>query len=303
MSKNIVVFFSDPETMGYPLNKEEYFQSYKELNAVIAELGGVFYIARSQNSYQGNGFFSNSWKINESGLIEESGPITADVIYDKGYFVSDNTTPVLNNDAINRVCTDKWETYQAFRSFCPKTILVESAGELRSAIEEMKTELKVIKPLDGEEGHGVHIGKDQELFNETIKYPVLVQEFLDSSAGIQPFTEGIHDFRIALLNGQIIYAFLRTPPSGELKANVALGGKLLVIEESDIPKPFVDLAMKIDQLMSTYGSRLYGVDMAMTESGPKIIELNSRLGLQGNARHKVFIHFKEQLAKLLMAMN
>lgn len=308
MQRKIGVFFTRDGGMGYPFNKAEYLQSYKELAAAVSELGGSFYIVREQSSYLGSGAFSTSWQFDVSGEgqeVIETGPITLDVIYDKGPFKTDGKVKVLNSVAVNEVCTDKWKTYQLFSKNCPKTILVESTDFLHSALDQIDTRLKVVKPRDGAEGLNVHIGTSEEILNvpaESMPYPLLVQSFLDSTQGLPGFTQGIHDFRIALLNGEIVYAFLRTPPEGGLKANVALGGTLKVVAPEDIPPMFLAIAQEVDSVMKEFGNRVYGVDMALTPEGPKIIELNSSLGLQENTRHPVFVAYKQKLAQLFMDM-
>jgi hypothetical protein len=42
--------------------------------------------------------------------------------------------------------------------------------------------------------------------------------------------------------------------------------------------------------------------MALTADGPRLIELNSRVGLQENARHPVFADLKGRLAEVLAGL-
>jgi len=172
--KKIAVFFKEPEIYGYPLNEDEYLHSYTELNNEIHRNGAELYVVRSQSSYQGNGIFSNSWIFGPKGLIER-GEIRADVIYDKGNFISDNTVPVLNNTFINEICTNKWKTYEEFKSMCPLTIKINNERDFLSALKTIPTYKKVIKPIDGEEGKDVVIGDDKLLLQIPKKYPVAPQ--------------------------------------------------------------------------------------------------------------------------------
>lgn len=301
MAKKIAAFFKAPGKNDYPLNKNEYLNSYQQLTKVIDDLGGKLYLVRSQSTYLGEGKFSNSWQFGPGGEVVETGPIKADVVYDKGEFVTDGKVPVLNSEPINQICTDKWLTYQTFPDLCPATFLVLNRDQLEEALSKVPSQLKVVKPVDGEEGRGVFIGPSQEILSAPVEYPALVQEFIDSSGGLPPYAEGIHDFRVAILNGEPVFAYLRTPPPNQYQANVALGGQTTIVKIEDIPEQFLEIVKKVDSHMSQYGTRLYGVDMAMTNNQAKIIELNSRLGLVENARHPVFAQYKQRLAKLLLS--
>ncbi len=295
--KKIAVYFSAKGAMDYPFTKDYYFWNYGELSKKIEELGGDFYVVRGDDTYLGDGKFSQSWKFVD-GKLEESGEVVVDAIYDKGtdpehFLVLEEDFPVLNPKYINDVCTDKYRTYELFEEFCPKTILVNNEEELEKALAEIPSEKKVIKPIDDEEGNGVFIGSEEYILNECPhEFPLLAQEFLDSSAGIPGMMTGVHDFRIALLNGEVIFTFYRTPPEGDLRANVARGGKLTIVEPEDIPAEFMEIAKKIDAHFANYPKRFFGVDVALTPNGPKIIELNSRLGLLPLPGH----HFENLIA-------
>ena len=298
--KKVAVFFKRPGERSYPFTQKEYYNSYQELALEIEKCGGEFYITRENKTYLGNGKFSNSWQFKDGDLIE-TGEITVDKIYDKGCFKSDNKVPVLNNKFINDICTDKFKTFEIFKEFCPKTIRVENEEKFIKALGEISGDIKVIKPIDGEGGRGVCIGDDEYLKNCEYKFPLLVQEFIDSSCGIDGITEGIHDLRIAILRGEIVFSFLRTPPADKLLSNLDHGGKLIEINIKDIPKEASKIAFMIDNHFKKYEDRFIGIDLAFTKDGPKVIELNSRLGLQENARSDTFRIFKEKLAKLLVS--
>jgi hypothetical protein len=124
--KKIAVFFSSSNPLGYPLNKKDYLTAYRELSEEVTALGAEFYVVRGQDSYLGEGSFSNSWQF-DGEHVRESGAVVIDALYDKGSFVPDDSLPTLNSRAVNEICTDKWKTYQAFPEFCPRTILVSAS--------------------------------------------------------------------------------------------------------------------------------------------------------------------------------
>jgi len=300
--KKIAVFFTAPEKKDYPLNKDEYWHAYQELDQEITKAGAEFCIVRSQATYMGEGIFSKSWKYKNNELIE-NGQVKVDVVYDKGNFITDKKVPVLNNEKVNKVCTDKWLTYQSFLKYCPTTLLASNEKEFLLALNKIASSPKVIKPIDGEEGKNVFIGDNKYLISRPKTYPILVQEFIDSSGGIPGIVEGIHDFRIAIMNGEIVYSFIRTPPTDSFLANVAQGGKQINVDVEKIPSSALALSADVDAKMSKYGDRFYGIDMALSSTGWKIIELNSQLGLDENKRHPIFIEVKKKLTKLLLKIT
>jgi glutathione synthase/RimK-type ligase-like ATP-grasp enzyme len=161
----------------------------------------------------------------------------------------------------------------------------------------------VVKPVDGEEGKDVFIGPKDSMTGLEPTFPVLVQEFLDSSIGIPGIVEGMHDFRVALFNGEVIYSYYRTPPQGSFLANVSRGGKFEVVPSEKIPQIILDIAKEIDTRFIKYTQRFYGIDFAFTPEGPKIIEMNSKLGLLPNSDHSVFVRLKEKIALALHTMS
>lgn len=301
--KKIAVFFGLREPLAYPLSKEDYWTSYSELTQVIAECGGQLYIVRSQDSYHGNGRFSNSWIIKGDELVEK-GPLVADVIYDKGRFKSDGSVPVFNCQEVVDICLDKWAMYNQLVDYCPLTFYVENAEEAIEALKTLSTEKIVFKPVRGAEGIGVKIEDKQYFSNPTepLQFPAVVSEFLDTSGGVPGLMVGHHDLRIALFDGEILYSYLRTPPNGSLLANVARGGTFMMIEPSRLPEAVVKIAQEIDERISTCPHRFYSVDFGYTAEGPKIIEMNSELGLLPDREHPVFRKLKEKLADVFMEM-
>lgn len=294
--KKIAVFFKHPNAEDYPFTKEEYRESYQELDRKIRDNGGEFFIVRDNDTYLGNGQFSKSWQFKNGELIE-TGKIKVDKIYDKGGFKNDNNVSVLNEKLVDDVCTDKWKTYKLFKKFCPKTIKVENEKEFLKALKKISGNKKVIKPVDNAEGHGVFIGNDEYLKKVGHEFPMLVQEFLDTSEGIPGVYKGIHDLRLVFINGEIIYSFYRTPPEGSLLANVAQGGSLTIISKEKIPEETFKIAKTIQKKFKN--NYCFGVDVGFVKGKPKIIELNSQVALFSPKRGKEFAIFMEKLAKIL----
>jgi glutathione synthase len=110
-----------------------------------------------------------------------------------------------------------------FAQFMPPTMITRSIGAARHFLAE-HGEI-VIKPLHGFAGGSVfRIGPDGrnlasliELFNRTYREPHVVQKFLPEIA------EG--DKRIVLVDGEVAGAINRVPGEGEIRSNLAVGGK------------------------------------------------------------------------------
>lgn len=295
--KKIAVFFKLPKAKDYPFTEKEYWGTYQQLDLEIQKAGGTLYIVRGNATYLGNGEFSKSWQFKNGDLVE-TGKIKVDQIYDKGEFKTDGKVKVLNNEFVNEICTNKYKTYQLFKEFCPETFLVKNENEFSEALEKLKGEKKVIKPIDGEEGHGVFIGNDEYLKDCKYEFPMLVQEFLDTSDGIPGIYKGIHDLRLVYINGEIIFSFYRTPPAGKLLANVAQGGKLVLIPREEIPEQVFKITEVIKKNFKN--DHCFSVDIGFVKGEPKIIELNSRVGLLSPDRGVVFKVFMEKLSQILM---
>ena len=131
-------------------------------------------------------------------------------------------TLVVNDPASVRNAPEKVWVLD-FAQFMPPTLVTRSLGLTRKFLAEYGE--IVIKPLHGFAGGSVfRIGRDghnlaslMELFNRTYREPHVVQKFLPEIA------EG--DKRIVLIDGDVAGAINRLPGEGEIRSNLAVGGK------------------------------------------------------------------------------
>src|SRR4051794_10447005 len=131
-------------------------------------------------------------------------------------------TLVVNDPASVRNAPEKIWVLD-FAQFMPPTAITRSHGLTRKFLAE-HGEI-VIKPLHGFAGGAVfRIGSDGrnlasliELFNRTYREPHVVQKFIPEIA------EG--DKRIVLVDGEVAGAVNRVPGEGEIRSNLAVGGK------------------------------------------------------------------------------
>lgn len=279
--KHIVVYFTDPNENGRPFNDPEYARSYPELGKCIEERGGSLCIARGAASHCGKGAFTHFWEYERGSFIRRNEAIIADVVYNKGEDLSfDDGTNVINVPAFSRLCTQKEETYAKIGTFMPKSELVQNPEELHQTLTKLSAPRIVVKPNDGACGRGVMIDTSTNILAAEHCYPLLVQEFIDTSEGIPGVMKGTHDMRLVIIGGRLAYAEYRKPKSGSLISNVALGGSYYVIPDDMIPKEALDFGMSIDSRFTHIPSRLYTIDMVRSNEGRwYLIELNSSPGL------------------------
>ena len=144
-------------------------------------------------------------------------------------------TLVVNDPASVREAPEKIWVLD-FAEFMPPTIITRSLGLSRKFLAE-QGEI-VVKPLHGFAGGSVfRIGRDGrnlasliELFNRTYREPHVIQAFIPEIA------QG--DKRIVLVDGEVAGAINRVPGEGEIRSNLAVGGRAakteLTAREEDI---------------------------------------------------------------------
>ena len=306
--KKIAVFFKKPNFDDYPFNQKEYRNAYYEFAKIIEQKGGDFFIVREYKNHLGSTKFKKGWHWN--GIkFDKVRAFTADVIYDKGRLTTNRNNlnvRILNPISVAEICNNKFKTYQFFGKFCPKTEIALNQSQFLEALNKIKGKLKVIKPLTSYGGKGVVVGDIERLRIIQPEFPVLIQEFIDTSVGIPGISEinSYHDLRLLTVNGEITQSYVRTPPKdGSLIANIAKGGMFQEIKIEKIPSSAIRIATVIDQKFKNY-SRAYSIDLGFDKnSQPKLIELNSQPGLRSSRWGAGFKNFQEKLADALLNFN
>ena len=310
MNKTITVYFSESDERDYFLD-EEYEKCYLELSLEIEKQGSKLYFTGGNDSYNSNGNFNNSWSFNNDNELVENGRLQSSVIFVKSNqlpFESDSGLKFVNESWVEDLCNDKFATYSMFKKVSPKTKQVENKKEWLDAIHASPGKMVVSKPVTDSAGNGVIIGLKQDVIDQVadVKFPAIVQRFINTSNGIPGLIDGIHDFRVLVLNGKIMYSYTRQPAKdGEYRANVALGGVMNIINNSEIPESALNLVKKVVKKIEEVGAVNYliAIDMGFTMGGePKLIELNSKPGFDVNSKHKLVEEFEVALAKVLINM-
>lgn len=298
--RKVGVFFTAPGEYDYPFTSQEYIDCYHQLDDLLAARGAELWIVRDPATYLGGNRFRGSWRYKDGVLTRHEGEIDLDIIFNRGRLMADDKATVINEPELEEICTDKFKSYELIPEHCPRTALVKNREEAEAAVKQMRTDSVVAKPLDLEEGHGVFMCPKKDIVAKIPSFPYLIQELLDLSGGIPGIVEGVHDFRIILVRGEVIVAYVRQAKKGSLLANVAQGGKMWEVPREEIPQAALEIVRRVDQKFKRFAQRVYSVDLGLDADGQwKIIELNSKPGLSLMEQDPGAKRYLEVLAELL----
>ena len=164
-------------------------------------------------------------------------------------------TLVVNDPAAVRNAPEKLFVLD-YAEFMPPTLITRRLEEARAFHAEHKE--VVVKPLYGNAGSAVfHVGKTDanlaaltELFGQVWREPFMVQAFLpDVSKG---------DKRIVLVDGKPAGGVNRLPKAGEIRSNLAVGGKGAATELT--PRE-LEICAKIGPELAKRGLVFVGIDV------------------------------------------
>ena len=308
MSKTIAIYFSDSEPMAYPFNKKQYLEIYQQIISELESRGIKVFIVRG-DSYIKNGRFGKGWQFVNEKLKESAGEVHVDLIFNRD---DKNTIPIIddckiiNQPEFDQLCVDKVKTFETFPDISPKTASIHSYQGYLEQIEKWRMkpeEMIVLKKNFETEGRGIFIIPIADVKKSLYKdwNNVMVQEFIDSSIGIPGITDGLHDLRVTVINGKPINSFLRVPKKGSYLANVAQGGSGTSIDLKKVPKEVIEFVYRIDKKVKKYYPAIYSADFIHSGKGYRLLELNSRPGVQHPEWSKTYKKFNDGIIEMLIA--
>lgn len=269
--------------------------------------------ALTRKTYQGNGIFAGAWKFTDGKFSVVSEPVKIDLVYDKSAGFKfppegDHSLIWVDNRDFKRLCWDKWRCYQEIGEYMPQTELISDSSKVSEVVSRIKTDWVVLKPANGLKGFGIYIGPKAGALNFKLekKYKhYIAQEFLDTTGGIPGITNGMHDLRLVIVNGKVVWSHVRVPPKGSYKANAAGGGVLTEIDLAQIPESVVNIVEKIaKQFLKQYDNPVYSLDFGLEKGKPYIFEINDQIGFprwemhnRDNFLNALIENFKMKLAK------
>ncbi len=182
----------------------------------------------------------------------------------------------LNSAAATGAARDKLYAHQLLARSgigMPDTGFARSPKATEELIKFVGGAPLVIKLLEGTQGRGVVLAETKKAAESVIgafqglKANILVQEFIKEAQGT--------DIRCLVVGNKVVAAMKRQAEEGEFRSNLHRGGKAVRIK---LTKEERSTAIKAARVM---GLSLAGVDLLRSESGPKVLEVNSSPGLEG----------------------
>ena len=210
------------------LGHELYWYAPEDLSFAEGRLWTMGYPVKVQR-VAGDHYSFGEPRILDLGKDVDIVLMRQDPPFDLGYITAthlleriQDETLVVNDPASVRNAPEKLWVLD-FAEFMPPTAITRSLGLTRKFLAEHGD--IVIKPLHGFAGgsvfrigpEGTNLASLLELFNRTYREPHVIQKFIPEIA------DG--DKRIVLIDGDVAGAVNRVPGQGEIRSNLAVGGK------------------------------------------------------------------------------
>lgn len=251
---------------------------YLKLLDLCQKEGWDTYVLTRQ-TYKGDGIFDGVWKYENQKFSKLDTEIKIDIVYDRTggvkFPIKGDNLVVVNNLDFKILAWDKFKTYDVIGEFMPKTVWLKD-------IKKIKTNWIVAKPFNGLEGKGIYIGPREKLTKKDLmpgkKY--VVQEYVDTSGGIIGIATGMHDLRVVVVNGKVVWCHVRVPKAGMFLANRAQGGTLTEIDYEKVPESIKKVVETISKKFYVeYDNPVFSLDFGMEKATtPKIFEINDQIG-------------------------
>ncbi|MEE4211300.1 MAG: 30S ribosomal protein S6--L-glutamate ligase, partial [Parvularcula sp.] len=158
----------------------------------------------------------------------------------------------------------------------PSTAFASSPKDTDAIINLMSSPPIIVKLLESTQGKGVVLAETKKAAQSVIsafrnlKADFLVQEFVKEAAG--------EDVRCLVVGNKIIASMKRVAAAGEFRSNLHQGGSAVSVR---ITKKEREVALAAAKAL---GLGFAGVDLLRSETGPKVLEVNSSPGLEGIER-------------------
>lgn len=155
----------------------------------------------------------------------------------------------------------------------PNTAFAMSSRDTKGIVELVGGSPVVVKLLSSTQGKGVVLAPTKKAAEALVdafrglNAHFLVQEFVKEASGT--------DIRLFVVDGKVVGAIKRTAQPGEFRSNLHQGGTAQKVRVSKDERRTAIKAAKV------LGLKVAGVDLLRSDTGPKILEVNSSPGLQG----------------------
>ncbi len=290
MIKRILVLTGE-KWSDVPFSKDSYKSSYETLYS-LAEKNGIKMYKSSYREYSGRKkYFKRAWtfdKTRKSWTVAKK--VLPHAIFDKtsssprAYYEKElirKNYPFFNSLEFTKLVRNKLTVGMLFERWSKKNRLVSNKAELKKNLPQIRTSKVVLKPIRGGGGKNIYIlDKKTALQKAFAEGLYIAQEFIDSSAGVPGVSKSMHDLRLVIINGKIIYAYIREPKSGSFLANCAQGGTLKIVPLSKLPKTVFPIVEHANEIFAAFCPRFYSIDLMFDrKKKPWVVELNAMPGL------------------------
>ncbi|MEO7654432.1 MAG: glutathione synthase [Sphingomicrobium sp.] len=211
---------------------------------------------------EGNHYSLGDFVILDLGRDVDVVLMRQDPPFDLGYITATHLleriageTLVVNDPAAVRDAPEKVWVLD-FARFMPPTMLTRSIGAARDFLGRHGA--CVLKPLHGNAGKavfkiepdGANLAALIELFNATYREPHVLQAFVPEVAA--------GDKRIILVDGEVAGAINRLPSAGEIRSNLAAGGRA---EASELSEREREICVALAPELKRRGLLFVGIDV------------------------------------------
>ncbi len=155
----------------------------------------------------------------------------------------------------------------------PPTAFAASPKDTNALIDIVGGAPLIVKLLESTQGKGVVLAETKKAAESVItafrglKANFLVQQFVKEAAGV--------DIRCFVVGPKVVAAMKRSGAEGDFRSNLHLGGSAVSVR---ITKEERATAIRAARC---FGLGVAGVDLLRSETGPKVLEVNSSPGLEG----------------------
>lgn len=192
---------------------------------------------------------------------------------------------VIDDPRSIQVCSDKVNMYMHLMRAgvrIPETRFVSKKDLSKDTAEAMFEELGtplVLKEPSTSFSVRVEKAEDTESFMRTAKRFIKLSDWVV----IEEFVESTFDWRIGVLNGEMLYACKYIMPPESFKIQASVNGHIVYctvkcVPKEEVPSGVIDLGLRA---AGAIGNGLYGVDIKETGNGLYVIEVNDNPSLEG----------------------
>lgn len=207
------------------------------------------------------------------------------VTYVASRTASSSGIPVIDDPSSIQICSDKINMYCHLKKHgvaIPPTAFLSkkemSPSAIRDLFERMGSPLVLKEP-------STSFSLRVEKVRDASEFQKVARRFIRMSDWIvvQGFVESRYDWRIGVLDGEMIYACMYTIPSDTFKIQDSVNGHVVYcgvesIPPGDVPGEVIRLGI---DAANAIGDGLYGVDIKNSNGDACVIEVNDNPSLEG----------------------